>query len=75
MRANAIERFWALIALVGCFLDEQRAELVSQDGRSLRWGEGCCHLQAQQPLNLLKWLHIQFNQGLSGAELNLYLAA
>jgi hypothetical protein len=74
-RSQAIERFWALIALVGSFLDEQRALLSEKDKISHSWGEGRSHIQAEHRLNLLKWLQQQFQEGQSVEALNLYLAA
>lgn len=75
MRVEAIERFWALIALVGSFLDEQRASLVAKDAQAHSWGEGRSQIQSEHRLNLLKWLQQQFEEGQSAQALNSYLAA
>lgn len=76
MQAEAVERFWALIALLGSFLDEQRAVLAQQTpAQAHSWGESRCQLQAEHRLNLLKWLQKQFLEGQSVEDLQTYLAA
>ncbi len=61
IRCEAIERFWALIALTGNFLDQQRAKLVAaSEGASYSWGQSRAKLQAEHGINLLKWLQTQF---------------
>jgi hypothetical protein len=77
MRAEAVERFWALIALVGSFLDERRALLSQGDGagKPHSWGESRVELQAEHRINLLKWLQVQFRENVAVEDLASYLAA
>jgi hypothetical protein len=74
LRTEAICRFWALVALVGSFLDEQRAILAAETNAHSSWGQRRQELQAQHRRNLLQWLEEQFRAGRMVAELNLYLA-
>jgi hypothetical protein len=62
MTAQAILRFWTLIACLMCFLEELRAidpELY------LTCGEVRRNIQHQHRLNLLRWLEDRFNNGCS----------
>lgn len=61
MTAEAILRFWTLIACLGYFLDEQKA--LHPDGTT--WGEVRRSLQKEHQVNLLTWLESQFKTGLS----------
>jgi DDE superfamily endonuclease len=74
--AEAIERYWTLIACLGCFLDEQRAqqEATERDGR-VTWGEVRRDLQRQHCRNLLTWLEQEFRTGTTAAALYERLAA
>lgn len=76
MRAEAVERFWALIALVGSFLDERRA-LMSQleAGKPHSWGESRGQIQSEHRINLLRWLQKQFRDTVAVEDLAVYLAA
>lgn len=70
MSAEAIVRFWTLIACLGYFLDEQKA---SQDSL-LTWGDVRRALQKEHQHNLLAWLVSQFNAGLSAEQIGTQLA-
>lgn len=61
MAAQAVVRFWTLIACLGYFLDEQKA--LRPDCST--WGEVRRALQKEHQHNLLSWLQTQFNSGLS----------
>lgn len=60
MTAQAIIRFWTLIACLMAFLEEQRA---IADDPMLTCGDIRRQIQAEHRLNLLHWLHIQFQSG------------
>jgi len=62
MSAQAVLRFWTLIACLMCFLEEQRS--LDQD-QSLTCGDVRRNLQHQHRLNLLRWLQDRFNEGCS----------
>jgi hypothetical protein len=62
MTAQAILRFWTLIACLMCFLEEQRA--LEQD-HYLTCGDVRRKLQNQHRLNLLHWLRERFSEGCS----------
>jgi hypothetical protein len=62
MTAQAILRFWTLIACLMCFLEEQRA--LEQD-QYLTCGDVRRKLQNQHRLNLLHWLQERFSEGCS----------
>jgi hypothetical protein len=62
MTAQAILRFWTLIACLMCFLEEQRA--LDQD-QYLTCGDVRRSLQNQHRLNLLHWLQERFGEGCS----------
>ena len=62
MSAQAILRFWTLIACLLCFLEEQRT--VDQD-QYLTCGDVRRNIQHQHRLNLLHWLDDRFKQGFS----------
>ena len=62
MTAQAILRFWTLIACLMCFLEEQRA--LEQD-HYLTCGDVRRRLQNQHRLNLLHWLRERFSEGCS----------
>lgn len=63
MSAVGVERFWAIIALLSSFLDEQRF-LMSQrnEGTHYSWGACRSELQIQHRRNLLVWLENQFRE-------------
>ncbi|MGB9588083.1 MAG: transposase [Armatimonadota bacterium] len=61
MSAEAIVRFWTLIACLSCFLDEQCAA----DSRLATWGDARRALQQEHQRNLLAWLYTQFQSGLT----------
>jgi hypothetical protein len=62
MSAQAILRFWTLIACLMCFLEEQRA---ADPDSSLSCGEVRRNIQHQHRLNLLLWLENRFKEGCS----------
>jgi hypothetical protein len=70
MSAEAIVRFWTLIACLGYFLDEHKA---TQDAL-LTWGDVRRALQKEHQRNLLVWLASQFNAGLSADQIGARLA-
>ncbi len=70
MSAEAIVRFWTLIACLGYFLDEQKA---IQDP-CLTWGDVRRALQKEHQRNLLAWLANQFKAGLSVEQIGAQLA-
>lgn len=70
MSAEAIVRFWTLIACLGYFLDDQKARRDSL----LTWGDVRRALQKEHQRNLLVWLASQFNAGLSVEQIGAQLA-
>ncbi|GIK38053.1 MAG: hypothetical protein BroJett011_18860 [Chloroflexota bacterium] len=70
MKAEAILRFWTLVACLGYFLDEQKA--LRSDCST--WGEVRRSLQKEHQVNLLAWLQAQFKTGLSVAQITTQLA-
>jgi hypothetical protein len=59
MSAQAIVRFWTLIACLMCFLEEQR----TNDELLLTCGDARRMIQRDHRLNLLSWLQQQFQAG------------
>lgn len=70
MSAEAILRFWTLIACLGYFLDEQKA--LRPDCTT--WGEVRRALQKEQQVNLLTWLESLFKAGSSVEQITTQLA-
>jgi len=70
MSAEAILRFWTLIACLSCFLDEQRA---SQEALST-WGDARRAIQREHQSNLLSWLETQFKAGFTAQQIEAQLA-
>lgn len=70
MSAEAILRFWTLIACLGYFLDEQKA--LRPDCST--WGDVRRALQKEHQHNLLSWLQAQFQAGLSAEQVGTQLA-
>jgi hypothetical protein len=71
MSAQAIVRFWTLVACLMCFLEEQRA---SADDPELTCGDIRRSIQADHRLNLLHWLFDQFQAGASLEDITSQLA-
>jgi hypothetical protein len=70
INAEAILRFWTLVACLGYFLDEQKA--LRPDCTT--WGEVRRSLQKEHQVNLLTWLASQFKTGLSVEQITTQLA-
>lgn len=70
LSADAILRFWTLVACLGYFLDEQKA--LRPDCTT--WGDVRRSLQKEQQLNLLTWLATHFKAGLSVQQISTQLA-
>lgn len=70
MSAQALVRFWTLIACLGYFLDEQKA--LRPDCST--WGDVRRALQKEHQHNLLIWLEGQFTAGLSVQQIGTQLA-
>ena len=70
MSAEAIVRFWTLIACLGYFLDQQKA----LHPEWTTWGEVRRALQKEHQTNLLTWLQRQFRAGLSVEQIATQLA-
>lgn len=68
--AEAILRFWTLIACLSCFLDEQRA---TQENLST-WGDARRAIQREHQANLLSWLEAQFKAGFTAQQIEAQLA-
>jgi len=71
MSAQAIVRFWTLIASLMCFLEEQRA---ADEELKLTCGEVRRNIQQEHRQNLLKWLEDRFREGLSVQQIGEQLA-
>jgi len=70
MKAEAVLRFWTLIACLSCFLDEHRA---TQEGMAT-WGDARRAIQGEHQRNLLGWLEEQFKAGLTAQQVAAQLA-
>ena len=70
MSAEAIVRFWTLIACLGYFLDQQKA--LHPDWTT--WGDVRRALQKEHQSNLLTWLERQLRAGLSVQQIGTQLA-
>lgn len=70
MSAEAIVRFWTLIAALGYFLDQQKAHRPE----CATWGDVRRALQKEHQRHLLAWLQAQFNAGLSVDQVGCQLA-
>ena len=62
MTAQAVVRFWTLIACLMCFLEEQRAAVPEQH---LTCGDVRRSIQHEHRMNLLLWLEERFKDGRS----------
>jgi hypothetical protein len=71
MTAQAILRFWTLIACLMCFLEEQRAISKPQLNTC---GEARRKIQDEHRRNLLMWLQEQFQTGATIDQISLHLA-
>ena len=71
MSAQAIVRFWTLVACLMCFLEEQRA---SADDPELTCGDVRRSIQGDHRLNLLHWLFDQIQAGASLDDITSQLA-
>ncbi|MCB9075992.1 MAG: transposase [Anaerolineaceae bacterium] len=70
MSAQALVRFWTLMACLGYFLDEQKA--LRSDCAT--WGDVRRSLQKEHQTNLLFWLEAHFKAGLSVHQIGSQLA-
>jgi len=70
MSAEAVLRFWTLIACLGYFLDEHKA----LRSHCAPWGDVRRALQKEHQHNLLTWLQGQFQAGLSVVQVGTQLA-
>jgi len=75
MSANAILRFWTLVAAAYAFLDEERARLRNEWRRHVTIGETRREIQHAHWRHLLDWIHQQFSSGVTPQELYQLLAA
>lgn len=76
MNAEAVVRFWTLVACMAYFLDEQRAHLQAiRPEEHVTRGDARRALQAEHQRNLLVWLEEQFRAGATADELYARLAA
>jgi hypothetical protein len=71
MTAQAILRFWTLIACLMSFLEEQRAE---ESDQNLTCGDIRRRIQHEHRLNLLNWLEVRFKEGCSIEQISSQLA-
>ncbi|HEY9153333.1 MAG TPA: transposase [Anaerolineales bacterium] len=70
MTAQAILRFWTLIACLMCFLEEQRAACESSP---FTCGDARLQIQQQHQINLLLWLKDQFQSNSSFEQISAQL--
>ena len=70
MTAEAMVRFWTLLACLSGFLDEQRP---AHDHRAA-WGDTRRARQQEHQQNLLSWLQTQFQAGLTPQQIGLRLS-
>jgi hypothetical protein len=71
LSAQAILKFWTLIACLMCFLEEFRAY---PDFQLLTCGEARRIIQNEHRINLLHWLHDQFRSGCTVDQISMSLA-
>jgi DDE superfamily endonuclease len=74
-RADAIERFWHLVACAYLHLDERRDALRAAGDASATLGDALRAEQAAHQRHLLEWLQDQFRQGASIDDVQHRLAA
>jgi hypothetical protein len=63
MNDRAIVRYWTLASCAYLFLDERRAAMRQAQTRHITIGEARQDVQKDHQLNLLQWLHNQFQNG------------
>lgn len=71
MTANGIIRFWTLTACLLYFLEEQRAVAAE---KGLTCGDIRRRIQDEHRRNLLRWLQVQFQAGITVEEISMRLA-
>jgi len=71
MSAQAILRFWTLIACLMCFLEELR---TNPDSQLLTCGDARRMIQTEHRINLLHWLNDRFRAGCSVDQISITLA-
>ena len=71
MTAQAILRFWSLIACLMCFLEEQRTNSASHLNTC---GDARRKIQDEHRRNLLRWLRDQFQAGFTVDQISILLA-
>lgn len=75
LSATGIVRWWTLVLAAYCFLEEQRAQLVDEQGAYVTIGATRRALQARHRRNLLDWLFLRFQHGDTPADVAPLLAA
>jgi SRSO17 transposase len=69
MSATAIQRFWTLVMLAYCFLDQERDHHQRQTGGYITIGDAWRKVQRTHWRHFIDWLHQCFRSGLKPADL------
>lgn len=73
---EGLVRFWHLAFLAYCYLEEQRAALMPEQGSPrLTIGQTRCHQQERHRRLLLHWIHDRFSENLTPDQVDQLLAA
>jgi hypothetical protein len=75
MDARAIVRYWTLASCAYLFLDERRTEMVQSQAKHITIGQARQDVQKDHQLNLLQWLHSEFQNGCTPAQLQVRFGA
>ena len=71
MSAKAIRRFWTLVMVAYCFLDEERVRLQREQHRHTTIGDAWRHTQKIHWCHFIDWVHTLFvDHGVSTAKLH-----
>jgi SRSO17 transposase len=73
MTATAVVRFWTLVMLAYCFLDQERDRFQKQSDHNITIGDACREIQRTHWRHFIVWLHQQFRFGDQPADLFLEL--
>lgn len=69
MSSVAIVRFWTLVMLAYCFLDQERDRLQQETDKHTTIGDAWRHVRATHWCHFINWMHQQFRYGYQPADL------
>ena len=73
MSATAIQRFWTLVMLTYCFLDQERDRQQRQTTEQVTIGDAWRQVQRTHWCHFIDWIHQRFKFGIQPADLYLEL--